>query len=85
MTDSSAAAEKQMQEYLEIVLKTYDIVLDFFKGDEDKTNLWFTSDNLNFGGSSPQTLVEAGRVSKVLLFVENAAKENRPDRILENK
>ena len=47
----------------------------FFDGDEAKVQLWITTPNLNFGGSSPWDVIVAGRGHKVLAFIEAAKDE----------
>ena len=59
-------------------LKDRQIVIDFLIENfgyslEFATN-WISSGNANFGMSSPEELIEAGRVDKVMLFMI-AAKE----------
>jgi len=53
--------------------KARDLVLKFFEGDEEKTNLWFRLDNANLGGMSPNQMIEVGRIKKLLKFIKNAA------------
>lgn len=59
-------------------LKDRQIVIDYLIENfgyslEFATN-WISSGNFNFGMSSPEELIEAGRVDKVMLFMI-AAKE----------
>lgn len=53
-----------------------DLLIEFFKGDQEKIKLWLDSDNLNFGGSSPGLLMNNGRAHKVLAFIKAAIDEN---------
>lgn len=55
----------------------YKLVFSFFK-DEEKTHFWFNTDNLNFGGVSPNELICCGRGHRVKQFILNALKENQP-------
>lgn len=60
------ADPKQLQAEFEIVM----ILAKHFDGDREKITKWMDADNLNFGGSSPASLVSAGRAHKVLLWLQ---------------
>jgi hypothetical protein len=51
------------------------LVAKFFNNDYDKVALWMRLDNLNFGGCSPNTLINRQRGHKVLEFVRDAIGE----------
>lgn len=52
------------------------LVDKFFKGDHGKTALWMSTDNLNFGGTSPNKLIKMNRGHKVLQFIKTALDED---------
>lgn len=52
------------------------LVLGFFDGNEDKTNLWFQSQNPLLGGIAPEKMIAAGREERLLLFVRQQLAEN---------
>jgi hypothetical protein len=45
----------------------------FFKHTPEKIEVWLNTPNLNFGGCSPNKLIQLGRGHKVLAFVKEAA------------
>ena len=47
------------------------ILSKFFQNDQEKIEKWLSSENANFGGASPNKLIENGRGYKVLLWLEN--------------
>ena len=49
-----------------------------FNGDVEKVALWFRTDNLNFGGVSPDFLIQCGRAKKVWQMVDAAVSESKP-------
>lgn len=51
--------------------KCHQLVKDFFKGDEAKAKLWFLTPNPLLGRMSPNQMIYAGRVDKLLKFIEN--------------
>jgi hypothetical protein len=55
----------------------YKLVKGFFKDDE-KTTLWFSTPNLNFGDTTPDMLIFMGRAHKVKEFVVTSLSENQP-------
>jgi len=46
-----------------------ELVLAFFDGNENKTKLWFKTDNPMLGGISAQAMIDIGRAPKLLQFV----------------
>lgn len=54
----------------------FKLVLDFFKGDKEKTDLWFKSENPLLGGISAATMIECGRYDRLLSIVKTALAEN---------
>ena len=57
-------------------LRSVQLVLEFFKGDEQKTWLWFRAENPLLGNISPNRMIELGRSKYLLKFIENAKEEN---------
>ena len=54
------------------------LVAGFFKGDPQKTFLWFTISNPSLGNISPRDMIRVGRYKKLMSFVQNALNENNP-------
>lgn len=63
-------SDEEMLEYIKKEL------LKYFNGDEVKANLWMKTENLNFGGFSPDRLIKLGKVGKVYQFVKAAREDN---------
>ena len=53
------------------------LVAEHFKGDVNKTALWFTTPNLLLGNVTPRDMIRFGRYKKLVKFVLNARAENR--------
>jgi len=51
-------------------------VLTFFKGDMNKTSLWFNTNNPLLGNIKPADMIKLGRVSKLKSFVTETISEN---------
>jgi uncharacterized protein (DUF2384 family) len=58
--------------------KIADLVRGFFK-DEEKTKLWFHTENPMLGGIKPIDMIRQGRSEKLLKFVQAMLKENKHD------
>lgn len=56
------------------------LVLKFFDDNEDKTDLWFQSQNPLLGGISPEKMIRAGREERLLIFVQQQLAENEGPR-----
>ena len=52
------------------------LVMGFFDGNEEKTQLWFSSPNPQLGNITPIDMIELGRASKLLAFVQTSLAEN---------
>ena len=50
----------------------HNLLLKFFKDDEDKVVLWMTTKNPLIGGVKPVTMVLNGRAGKLLDFIESS-------------
>lgn len=57
------------KERLKELAGAIEFVAETFEGDVNKAKKWINSPNLNFGGSSPKSLILKGRVAKVTKFV----------------
>ncbi len=57
------------------------LVAGFFKGDAQKTALWFTIQNPLLGNFSPRDMIRFGRYKKLMAFVLNSLEENRRSRV----
>jgi len=58
--------------------EVYKLVLGFFKGDEEKTDLWFRTSNPLLGGWIPEERIRAGNEEKILEWVKAQLAENEP-------
>lgn len=58
-------------------LQSYPQVLKFFKGDTEKTKLWFEIPNPAFGDISPIDLIRMRGEGKINQFVSHAIEENK--------
>lgn len=66
--------DEEVKEDIKVIRK---LVLEFFVGDEAKTDLWFSSENPLLGGISPNQMIMVGRVRKLAMFVEQQLAENQ--------
>jgi uncharacterized protein (DUF2384 family) len=53
-------------------------ILDFFDGNEDKANAWWSLPNPLLGGISPTEMITMGRVEKLAKFVLHQLGEGKP-------
>lgn len=49
-----------------------ELMAGYFKGDAEKTALWFQVSNPALGGISPRDMIRYGRYKKLELFIRNA-------------
>ena len=68
------------KEQAELYSLCFELVKDHMGWDNKKTELWFSTNNLNFGGSSPDTLFAFGRGHKVKQFIDTAVEESCPSK-----
>ena len=54
------------------------LVAGHFKGDANKTALWFTIPNPLLGNITPRDMIRFGRYKKLFQFIINAVAENKP-------
>lgn len=52
------------------------LILEFFDGDEVKTNLWFATRNPLLGEISPTQMIQAGRYDRLLQWAKGQIAEN---------
>lgn len=52
------------------------LVLEFFQGNEEKTELWFNTPNPLLGGTAPATMIAVGREDRLLRFVQDQLAQN---------
>ncbi len=50
--------------------KVIDLLIKDHKMDYDSAITWINSVNFNFGLSTPETLIQAGKTDKIILFLE---------------
>lgn len=55
-----------------------ELVANYFKGDLQKTALWFRIKNPALGNISPRDMIRYGRYQKLVKFVQNALAGNAP-------
>lgn len=60
-----------------LMLEIVTLLDKYFKSDENIA-LWLNTENFNFGGSKPITLIAKGRGHKVLNYIKIALEENEP-------
>ncbi|MFA5161026.1 MAG: hypothetical protein WC421_02160 [Elusimicrobiales bacterium] len=53
------------------------LVAEHFRGDADKTALWFVMPNPMLGNIAPRDMIRMGRFNKLLKFIVNAMSENQ--------
>jgi hypothetical protein len=78
---SSIRYDEKMPTELRDRLREWDtllnLVAEHFKGDKEKTALWFTTLNPLLGNIAPRDMIRFGRYKKLFKFVLNAISENR--------
>jgi hypothetical protein len=68
----------EMVERLREWAQALNLVAHFFKGDVEKTALWFTIPNPLLGGVTPRDMIRIGRFHKLYQFIKVALAENIP-------
>ena len=61
-----------IEQWEEISADARTIVLNFFKGDQARAYLWWTTRNPGLGGASPFAMMAANRADKVFKFIADA-------------
>lgn len=54
----------------------YDLVKEYFKGDNKKTMAWFHEENPGLGYTRPIEMINNGRSDKLLRFIESLLEDN---------
>ena len=68
-----AELHERIQEWATLL----NLVAGHFRGDAQKTALWFTTPNPLLGNVRPKDMIRFGRYKKLLKFVMNALAENK--------
>ena len=63
---------------LETLEELKQLTFEFFKGDKDKYELWWLTENPHLGGSAPIEFIIHGRLNKLSKFIHNQLDENKP-------
>lgn len=66
-----------LKSWLLDIATTVTLVAEFFSGDSDKTQLWFSTPNPLLGNIPPVDMIKMGRERKLLAFVQTALDENK--------
>lgn len=69
---------KELQERIREWAILLNLVAEHFKGDRNKTLLWFTLPNPLLGNITPRDMIRFGRYRKLYKFIINAVTENKP-------
>lgn len=69
---------KELIERLQEIAVICALVANFFKGDLDKTALWFQIKNPLLGNISPRDMIRIGRYEKLIKFIYNASSGEVP-------
>lgn len=68
-----------MEIHLEgINLEIYNKVLNFFNGDEIKTEQWFNTHNPQLANRTPASFILLGRSTKLMSYIDSALELNQP-------
>ena len=60
------------------IANVINLVAGYFKGDLEKTKLWFETDNHLLGDIAPRDMIRYGRYAKLRKFILNALEGNAP-------
>lgn len=63
---------KDLEQRLQEIANICELMAGYFKGDANKTALWFKIKNPALGGVSPRDMIRYGRYKKLELFIRNA-------------
>ena len=63
---------KDLKQRLQEIANICELMAGYFKGDVNKTSLWFKIKNPALGGVSPRDMIRYGRYKKLELFIRNA-------------
>ena len=65
---------KELQDRLLEIATVCELVAEYFKGDIEKSTLWFKMPNPSLGDVSPRDMIRLGRFHKLLKFIYDARK-----------
>jgi len=65
-----------LMEVIEISERVFKLVVDYFKGDEEKAWGWLNAKNPLLGDVSPWEMIKQGRHKRLLEFVESQLDDN---------
>ncbi|SRR5260221_245030 len=68
--------ESENDEYHADLFLIYGLLRTYFKGDEDRINLWMSTPNLLLGNQIPDNMLKVGKSKKLLCFVQSNLEEN---------
>lgn len=68
---------KELHDRLKEWAILFNLVAGHFKGDANKTALWFTTPNPLLGNITPRDMIRIGRYKKLFKFIFNALAENK--------
>lgn len=79
---TSVRYDKKMPQELALRLQEIavicELVAEYFKGDLEKTTLWFQINNPQLGNISPRDMIRIGRYQKLIKFIQNALAGETP-------
>lgn len=75
--DEYVGGRRGMESAIFYAHEAWDLVFDFFNGDDEKTTLWFETPNPLLGGIKPSQMLLLDEGHKLLSFIEEQLMENR--------
>lgn len=69
---------KELQQRLQEIAIICALVAEYFKGDLNKTSLWFHIKNPLLGNISPRDMIRIGRYQKLVKFIQDARSGEAP-------
>lgn len=77
----SVRYDQKIPNILKQIIREWAILLNMvaghFKGDQDRTVIWFTISNPMLGDITPRDMIRLGRFNKLYSFVNTALAENK--------
>lgn len=74
----SGKIPQSVKERLEEIANTCELVAQNFRGDVEKTALWFRLENPMLGNISPRDMIRFGRYKKLRKFIMDSLEGNLP-------
>ncbi len=79
---NSVRFDQQMPKLVKEHLEKWEVALQLvgkhFRGDAEKTALWFKTPNYMLGGIAPRDMIRFGRFKKLLELIQSSLEENAP-------